>query len=380
MSTTTTIPQELVDSIIGKVDGTESLKACSLVCWNFRRPSQRILLRSLTLDDYTPRYSAAYVLLTESPHIARYVRNLTVRLTWVAISAPSDAEDFLRMLEKLTSVDRFAIAAHCTWDALSPVVSAVLNLIQRGRLEELHFSFIEKLPRSVLALSLTSVSALSFNHVIVDESTEVPDDGLPAAKTLQTLTLFNCSGLDAVLARQEFRTYLANLRILRLGSHPGFSSDVMSIAGPTLEHILFDCSGLVFSSPMRSLPPLAKLRSIDFQFPINHFYEDGFTAMLSQLFSTLPESVSEISVSDSSPTSPLELQLLNAATSLDRMLGKRAGRLSLRWRLNFPKDEKGLACLRSFAETVQRRMPTLHEKGELTVERRDDARKWPPRL
>jgi hypothetical protein len=47
---------------------------------NFRLPSQQILLRSLTLADYTPSYYEARVLLTESPHVTGYIKNFDVRL------------------------------------------------------------------------------------------------------------------------------------------------------------------------------------------------------------------------------------------------------------------------------------------------------------
>ncbi|KAF8152091.1 hypothetical protein K438DRAFT_2026862 [Mycena galopus ATCC 62051] len=374
------IPQELVDSIISEVNGLTSLKACSLVCSSFREASQRILLRSLRIADNTPDYTAAYTLLVESPHIARYIRTLRVRLTWVALTAPSDTEVLVLLLEKLTSVDRFSIAADCAWDAISAVVPAVLNFIQRQKLDELHLSLIDDLPASVLAFTLTHASMLSFHLVTMgtSEPKSLRKEPIAVGQT-KSLSLIDCNSLDNVLDQQDLRPYTANLQTLSIRPQLGYSGNAMSGAARTLKHLLLDCAGLILGPPVCRLPPLPVLRTVQFEIPFSHpgFYEVWFTAMFASFLPSIPPSVIEISVTDSTTVYPDPLPA-NTLAKIDNLLADYATGPSLRWRVGLP--EAGPPYLHDFEANIQQRMPRLHLKRRVTVDWRDDPRKWPPRM
>ncbi|KAJ7333320.1 hypothetical protein DFH08DRAFT_881049 [Mycena albidolilacea] len=373
------IPQELIDSIIHEVNHTPSLKACSLVCSNFRRPSQQILLRSLTLDDYTPpNYGEASTLLTESPHVAGYIKNFGVRLTWVAVSAPSDADDFLRLLAKLTNVDQFSITADCRWEALFPVTPSVLDYIRRRKLRELHFSLVENIPASVIALSLAHASALSFSTITVKTASDQLGQLPKAGPTVTALSLFECDGVDNLLGREDLSPYTANLRTLSIRPQSGSNCNTICSAASTLENILFDLASLIRSPPYR-LPYLPSLRSIHFRLPSKDYYEAPFTAMLTSFVPSIPPTLSVISVTDSGILSA-ERWLPSTFTTLDILLSDCATVPSLRWRVSFSRNEVGQSSFRSFEAIVQQGMPGMLEKGKLIVEWPDNMHKWPPRL
>ncbi|KAJ7676865.1 hypothetical protein DFH06DRAFT_1428756 [Mycena polygramma] len=236
------MPQELIDAIVHNLSGKQTLKTCSLVSPQFCHPCQQILFRSLALDDYPPRYSNVLALLSESPHIAGYIKDLRVRLTWVPISDPSYVADFILLVGKLREVKRLAVAAVCDWDALAPVIPTIVNLIQMGRLTELQFAYIENLSPAVLALSLATTSTLSLTQVSVARSDEPLEDD-PTTPLIRKLVLSNCTGLGHLLGRPEYSRYISNIQTLCV--KPDLSNQLVTAMGHTLERIELDCADLV---------------------------------------------------------------------------------------------------------------------------------------
>ncbi|KAJ6562114.1 hypothetical protein B0H19DRAFT_1375318 [Mycena capillaripes] len=377
---TTTLPQELIDAIVYQVDATHALKACSLVSSQFRSPSQQILLRSLSLDDYPPNYNAASTLLDESPHIARYIKDFRVRLTWVPISAPSYVEDFLELVRKLLNVGRFAISAACDWDVLAPVIPAILDLIGRPNLTELHLSGIENLFPATLALSLASVPTLSLKQVTIATSNELhgdPTDPPCATAKIDRLILSHCKGLDDFFARREYSHYIATLRTLCIRPQSEFKN-VVSAAALTLDHIELDCLGTLINSRILRLPPLAALRSMEFVVNFLHTdtHEARFVDILASLLASGPATLKEISIMCPNYLSPTQRPLLQTLTAMDAVVADCASAPYLRWRVRCSMDEDGQR-LCAFVKIVQDQMPRLNEKGKVSVDQLDEMRKWP---
>ncbi|KAJ7870671.1 hypothetical protein B0H13DRAFT_2350296 [Mycena leptocephala] len=100
------LPQELVHKIVCQLD-VRSLKACSLAGSPFRHTSQRILLRSITLDGSTRPSNciAAHALLTESPRVAAYITRLTIFLPSKDTIAEEveEVESLVQILSRLTN-------------------------------------------------------------------------------------------------------------------------------------------------------------------------------------------------------------------------------------------------------------------------------------
>lgn len=77
-----TLPSELIEAIIEEVgmkDDVTTLKQCALVSKDFVYQAQKHLFRTIDLDRRLPRkkyYQRFYRLLSASPHIGKYVREL----------------------------------------------------------------------------------------------------------------------------------------------------------------------------------------------------------------------------------------------------------------------------------------------------------------
>ncbi|KAJ7652450.1 hypothetical protein DFH06DRAFT_536062 [Mycena polygramma] len=171
-----TLPQELIDAIVHELDDNKSLRTCSLVGPAFRRPSQRMLLRSLTLGDTTTLgdtcvgkpYTVALAFLNESPYIAPYFNRLDCMLPTVD-AAPGE----IQALSAILPILRNVWYCHFTgrrkpmgivpqsWDNIPlPVSAAVLGVIQRGSLKSLDVRYIA-LPPAVLKMCFEAAPTLS---------------------------------------------------------------------------------------------------------------------------------------------------------------------------------------------------------------------------
>jgi hypothetical protein len=235
------VPQEIIEGIMEEVGDTRSLKACALVASRFRAPTQRVLLRAMTLDDFTPKYLAACKFIRESPHVVPYIRDLTVSLTWVVGATPSAIESFGQLLEKLTNVRRLAVIAGCTWEALAPVAPAILDFVRQRDIEELCVQSIINLVPSALLLLLSTVNTLSFKGVTIPEDVAPIGINGTIGSTVQSLWLARSDGLRDFLAQP---VYLAALRTLTLTTPPSENEDMLSLVSNTLEHLRFDCKGM----------------------------------------------------------------------------------------------------------------------------------------
>ncbi|KAJ6500219.1 hypothetical protein C8R47DRAFT_1110938 [Mycena vitilis] len=362
-----TMPQELIDAIVDNVSGKYTLKRCSLVSPQFCHPCQQILFRSLALDDYPPRYSSVLALLNESPHIAGYIKDLRVRLTWVPISDLSHIADFIRLMGKLQEVNRLAVAAICDWDALAPVTPTIVNLIQTGRLTELQFKYIEDLPPAVLILSLATTSTFSLTQVSV-ASIDEPSEENATTPVIRKLVLSNCKGLGHLLARRQYSPYITHIQTLCVKSD--LCSHLMAAVGQTLEHIELDCSAI------QPLPSLANLHSIDLVIPRTGLDElwllSAFTIFLDSAPTTLKR-LSVIMLDSKIIAENLQMPLLG---KLDIILAACISAPCVCWKVSFTPDEDGQQ-VSAFRQIVETGMPRLLGNGKVTVEQMEDVRKWP---
>lgn len=109
------VPQELADQVIDLLhDSPESLRYCSLVCRSWLPSSRLHLHRSLSLDapdvadEAESKFLKSCQFLVESPHLAPYVRELT--LTGNECCGLSKAEVFLGVINLLTKVRTIKLA------------------------------------------------------------------------------------------------------------------------------------------------------------------------------------------------------------------------------------------------------------------------------
>lgn len=130
------LPQELIDAIIDQIDEAESLKACSLAATSFVATSQRRIFCSLRLwaaegdvyDNEGANLTAVDALLTASPHLASYILDLTLDISFLR-----DEQIIIeRLLHSLPNVEHLFIQGcllYETWVAMYDGLVTALQAI-----------------------------------------------------------------------------------------------------------------------------------------------------------------------------------------------------------------------------------------------------------
>ncbi|KAJ6537269.1 hypothetical protein DFH09DRAFT_1091106 [Mycena vulgaris] len=198
------VPHELIAAIVDELEhDRDSLKACSLAAAAFCSPSQRHLFRSMWLHRanwqfYTAQQQALHrgtsipsgtirgmaAILSKSPHLASYVRDLTIDL-------PDSADEDIpleRVLHAVPNVERFVISGLAVrWSDLSPpLASAILDVLARPALDCLHLLNLRDVPTTAILRVLSTVRVLSIHHTTFREDEE-GSRGPPSAARLQDL-------------------------------------------------------------------------------------------------------------------------------------------------------------------------------------------------
>ncbi|KAJ7282515.1 hypothetical protein C8J57DRAFT_1295594 [Mycena rebaudengoi] len=207
------LPQELVETIIDVVHGKKSLRACALASKALLAPSQRCLFRSISLGKSPTQVSRnkipkarnenlgrndhliaeAVNLFTSSPHLAKYVRSLSISLSMVQIDQALVFGSFNYLLHIFPYVERLQIdAANRSWASLpQPLTSCLSKFVQRPSLQSLALVGLKKLSSPLVLRWLLSVREVSFTNVTILRDTEAPllilDE--ETAPTLHRLTL-----------------------------------------------------------------------------------------------------------------------------------------------------------------------------------------------
>lgn len=244
------VPQELVDAIVGAVKDFASLKACSLAAPSLLVPSQRILLRSLTLqsghETMDPsNYSEAHTLLTKSPHIAEYVKNLEIRLP--AQQKPlEDVEILQRVLAKLEKVQHLTIGVNYIrgvhWSRLTPELSSsIISFVTQQKLRSLTVSGLEEIPDDVILRLITSTPRLSFSFLCGGRGVDARSfDDLAHPPSIDCLILNNSSEYVFKLLSLPQCTALTR-KLTRLSALPKHSMPFISRSARTLKIIRLGC-------------------------------------------------------------------------------------------------------------------------------------------
>ncbi|KAJ7468226.1 hypothetical protein B0H11DRAFT_2284180 [Mycena galericulata] len=279
----TAIPQELIDCIIDEVDDLKSLQACALTAQTFRGPSQRKLFHSLSVlsNHRSPGYSAAHSLLKESPHLATYIKRLTIRL--YHNTSRTHWKKLQKVLEKLEGVRWCEISGNYNrvpWNDLTPGLrAAFIHFISRQPLLKLHAYRISGIPPAAFLNAAPSISFCEVdpgeqeNLSSVQPWTGIFTSGLIPPKrsdgSISTVALRHVEDLIlykgteeiyALLVRPEFVSSVKALRRLSVGPQNGNARTLIHAAAQTLEHIHFSS---MHNDPFKDftfLPHLPSLR------------------------------------------------------------------------------------------------------------------------
>ncbi|KAJ6566823.1 hypothetical protein B0H19DRAFT_1374229 [Mycena capillaripes] len=296
------IPPELIAAIVDELEHDRaSLKACSLVAIAFCPPSQRHLFRAMWLHRenwqfYTVVQQALHrgttipsgtikrvsSLLSESPHLTAYVRDLTIDLP---DSADEDAP-LAYVLHAATNLERFVVSGLAVrWGDLSdPLVSSILEVLARPMLKNLHFLNVRDVPASAILHALSFVKVLSLHHSTFTED-EQEDAAPPTASLLDHLILSTSlpSTYELILSPHAPKLRSVTKLLLRVDWNARLYAErlLSSLAG-TLIQLELDCGELSFPFNLPHLPHLRFLTLRLFR-GIARRLPDGFAGTLAGL-------------------------------------------------------------------------------------------------
>ncbi|KAJ7819740.1 hypothetical protein B0H13DRAFT_2452622 [Mycena leptocephala] len=371
------IPQEIIDSILGEVDDVGSLKSCALVAPEFCQPSQRILLRSLTVEsgykDSDPsNYTAVFRLLSESPHIAVYIRELTIQLP-VGHTALQDIETLRWILAKMTEVQ------HCTltvkyiqdtrWSSLHPTLSSsILDFITKQRLRSITLACLQDITLPVLRRLITSTSRLHCAFLGGDpQGKRLQDVERPCPPSLDCLILDSDSRyVTDLLARPESEARTRKLN--RLAVTYANSMVFIRRAAATLQHIRLNCAGVDIQSEIIPFEvPLPALRFIEIALNFWNRDEPWLIDLISRILTsnstaTIEEVIVTYGIYQSPPVDISE-SFQSFLTKLEDLPFQHPAAPRIRWRLAYANVD-----VAQLVNLIQVKMPRLHAAGRLVFE------------
>ncbi|KAJ7668029.1 hypothetical protein B0H17DRAFT_1210181 [Mycena rosella] len=379
------LPQELVDAIIDRIPDKTSLKQCALVAPSFLAPSQRRIFRSLSVyrgqSQRRPNLAAASALLTASPHIASYVRNLLVELPNFILESPS-LETVLRALRNL---ERLVVSGKSVaWNNLEPGArSALFHSVALPSLVRLHLVNVRDVPWALI-VAATSIPVLSFYAILMDQREDphplIQHHESSSSPRLRHLIL-NDAGpstppicdflLQSMTPPHTSRIERLEIRIVPFSG--GYDQRLLAACASTLQYLVIDPGALIQSI---NIPHMPLVRGVE----INIFIDRNrrlpalFPSTLSQLASSMPllETITlafvvepthpEAAWSDAGPLPILGLSFK------DRMelLHLRAVHCKLLQRNTFGTPEGPDTLFSRFVDAMESRMPGLQDTGILT--------------
>lgn len=267
------LPQELIDAIVSLIDDSDSLKACSLVSTAFVAPAQRIVFRSLYIEQAPRRTTArrwrneqailsiqrAYSALQASPHISSYVRDLNIRFNAPLddtqqvflehiLSAASGIETLELSGSKFTSGrTRFPLG-------LLPNFLAVLRL---PSLEHTCLVSIYAVPSSFLSFAMISCRSVWLHNIGLVErdigvSPEIGSDAGANRPRLERLHIRGKAIPDTVYSAVEFildsetPQYMQHLHTLEVPVASDWQTlgcKIIAATASTLQHLTIDYGG-----------------------------------------------------------------------------------------------------------------------------------------
>ncbi|KAJ7608262.1 hypothetical protein FB45DRAFT_524557 [Roridomyces roridus] len=184
------IPSELMDEIVEHTDDYETIESLSLVARRFVAPSQRFLFQTVSLTTNSA-CRQLHLLLTESPHLTKYVRSLAISVSDVRDCEHLDVLDLLGGLNSLALTGNYDDGF--SWVQISSAIrSSILRLVQLPTIQTLHLDSIKEVPSTFLHYAVHAFSQLTLICVGVsygDLSLHIPN---PNVERLRHLTIIGC--------------------------------------------------------------------------------------------------------------------------------------------------------------------------------------------
>jgi hypothetical protein len=178
------LPQELVEAILDEIDpfqGKHTLCACALASTMLRDASQRRFFRSVSLKAGPGKarsvvrrrlvhFLVGLDIFTASPHLAQYVRRLSLRITYVAAANAPLASVIAMLLAMFHNVEHFEFDAggiHWVDKSISPILkSTVLDFFLRPTLQSVCLTNTKRVPIPMI-MRVLSIRTVSLTHIML---------------------------------------------------------------------------------------------------------------------------------------------------------------------------------------------------------------------
>ncbi|KAJ7117258.1 hypothetical protein C8R43DRAFT_1112842 [Mycena crocata] len=271
------IPSELITAIVDELEhDRDSLKACSVVTVAFCAASQHHLFRSMWLHRENSHFytdtgqflhsgttipsgtiKKAFSILSESPHLAAYVQDLTIDLP----ESADEDKPLAHILQVATNLERFVVSGlSLPWGSLpAPLASTILEVFTRPMVRRLHLHNVQEVPESAVWHMMSSKTVLSIHTVVVpdgEDSKHYPSSQLEHLILTASLPAI----YELVLSpRAPKFTRITHLTVRIDSGTSVFTDRLLSSLADTLTHLDLNCG--VLSFPL-TLPNLPRLRSV----------------------------------------------------------------------------------------------------------------------
>ncbi|KAJ7126319.1 hypothetical protein C8R44DRAFT_913818 [Mycena epipterygia] len=268
------LPQELVDAIVDVVD-PESLKSCAYVSAAFLVPSRRRIFCSISIsqdgrgrDDLS--IQQVHSALTRVPHIASYIRNVTV-LFYTFSSKPHP--HFEAILGALTHIECLVLRGSIGigTEIAGRFLIAFSKLLTKSSFNRLYLRGIAA-PHAFMALAMSRVRTVLLQHVSIIDTAAGTDELDVDSPRLEQLILPGNNDLDPEIhGALDFimhGKHLPRLRRLALGmifDPAGRSHGVLAHTASTLEYLELYSGDTYHERPTAALnlPLLPALQSLE---------------------------------------------------------------------------------------------------------------------
>ncbi|KAJ6450633.1 hypothetical protein C8R45DRAFT_1043009 [Mycena sanguinolenta] len=303
---TTTIPQELIETILSHfdpVDDRDSLKSVALAATEFAGPAQAILFRRLYLHcslvtvDWGLTFERALNIFNASPHLSSHVKDLMLILPPKGSAAyHAQLED---LLQKCIRVRRLVLKGMpaIVWNNFTPALqSAMATFFKRAVfLEKLHILDIKAVQQSPVKLAAQRCSVLSLYGAWIDTDDESlsEEHAIRARPRLDHLILSTRTGLLRPGAYLELMApaYTSSLRRLAI-DQTRVTNEYLRTVQSTLTDLSLTCAHpniYLDTYTSFNLLPLPRLTTLELKLlSVRTLVLPGLPSILAQLADVLP--------------------------------------------------------------------------------------------
>ncbi|KAJ7262064.1 hypothetical protein C8J57DRAFT_1633650 [Mycena rebaudengoi] len=248
-------------------DPYQALRSCALTARSFVLSSQRRLFQSITLVDSLPPYERLALVLTSSPHLGAYVRDLTIKIAQI----PDHYAPLKLILARLGELERLCIEGerdpylyHSQRNNLLTNNPCLVDVLSTPSLECVAFDHLKGVPSSLISRALSSIPEVSLSFLTIKDEGEVR---FSSQSHLEHLDVFMDAFEHIVpwVLDDKRLPYFQKLYRLALVFSPTFETDelhpkfieLLILCSSTIEHLELELNAPLLAAP--TLPALWRL-------------------------------------------------------------------------------------------------------------------------